>query len=186
MRSREETDKVYTDIIKEVTSRVKIPVALKVSSYFSDLAITLKNFSESGIKGLVLFNRFYSPDIDIDTLEVTSANVLSSPSDLNNPLRWIAIMHDHVSCDLAASTGVYDGRAMIKLILAGASAVQVASVFYKNGIEYSGKMIDDFREWMDSKGYNKIGDFKALMSNHETGNPAAFERVQFMKYFRSL
>jgi dihydroorotate dehydrogenase (fumarate) len=185
VRTREETDKVYADILKEVTSSVKIPVALKVSSYFSDLAITLKKFSESGIKGLVMFNRFYSPDIDIDALEVTSGNVLSSPSDINNPIRWIGIMHDHVSCDLAASTGVYDGRAMIKLILAGASAVQAASVFYKNGIEYSDKMIDDLRVWMDSKGYNKIDDFKALLSNHETGNPAAFERVQFMKYFRN-
>jgi dihydroorotate dehydrogenase (fumarate) len=94
-------------------------------------------------------------------------------------------MHDHVSCDLAASTGVYDGKAMIKLILAGASVVQAASVFYKNGIEYSVRMIDDLRGWMDSKGYNRIDDFKALMSNHETGNPAAFQRVQFMKYFRS-
>ncbi len=183
-RSREETDRVYMDIINAVKKQVKIPIALKVSFYFSDLAQMLMKFSESGIKGLVLFNRFYSPDIDIDSLEITSANVLSSPSDINNSLRWIAIMHDHVKCDLASSTGVYDGNGIIKMILAGASAVQVASAFYKNGVDHAELMLSELRQWMDKKGYGKIEDFKGLMSQHDTGNPAAFERVQFMKYFR--
>jgi dihydroorotate dehydrogenase (fumarate) len=175
---------VYFDIIREVVSKVKIPVALKVSYYFSDLAITLKKFSETGIGGLVLFNRFYSPDIDIDTMEVTTSSVLSSPSDFTNALRWIAIMHDHVKCDLAASTGVHDGRTMVKMILAGASAVQVASAFYRNGVDHASLMLNDMKNWMEKKGYKSTDDFRALMSNHETGNPAAFQRVQFMKYFR--
>jgi dihydroorotate dehydrogenase (fumarate) len=140
--------------------------------------------SETAIKGIVLFNRFYSPDIDIDTLEVSSASVLSNPGDITTSLRWTAIMHDHVSCDLAASTGAHTGKDMVKLILAGASAVQVASAFYKNGVDYASIMIKDLENWMDQKGYSSISEFKGKMSQHETGNPAAFQRVQFMKYFR--
>ncbi len=183
-RAKEETEQVYFNIIKEVTSQVKIPVALKVSFYFSDLALMLKKFSETEIKGLVLFNRFYSPDIDVDTMEVTSSDVLSNPADITTPLRWIGILHDIVSCDLCGSTGVHDGKGLIKLILAGASAVQVASAFYKNGLDYSEKLLHELKEWMDTHDYKSINDFKALMSQHETANPAAFQRVQFMKYFR--
>jgi len=183
-RTKEESEKVYFEIIREVTRQVKIPVSLKISYYFSDLAIMLKRFSETAIKGLVLFNRFYSPDIDIENLEVTSASVLSHPGDFSNTLRWVGIMYDHVSCDMAASTGVHDGKTLIKMILAGAAAVQVASAFYRNGMDYAGDMIRELREWMDLKEYAKIDDFKALMSQNETGNPAAFQRVQFMKYFR--
>lgn len=183
-RGKVETDKVYFDIIKQVTSQVKIPVSLKLSFYFSDLAIMLKKFSETEIKGMVLFNRFYNPDIDIDTMEVISSNVFSTKEDMATSLRWIAIMHDHVKCDLAASTGVHDASGIIKMILAGASAVQVASAFYNNGVEYAAVMLKELEEWMDLKKYKSIDDFKALMSHHETGNPAAFQRVQFMKYYR--
>ncbi len=183
-RSKSENEKVYFDIIKEVTSQVKIPVALKISFYFSDLAIMIKKLSETDINGLVLFNRFYSPDIDTDTMEVTSASVLSNPGDIATSLRWIGIMHDHVSCDLAASTGVHSGNDMVKMILAGASAVQVASAFYKNGVDYATVLLKEVEEWIDTRGYKSIKDFKGLMSQHETGNPAAFQRVQFMKYFR--
>jgi len=183
-RSKSENEKVYFDIIKQVVGQVKIPVSLKISFYFSDLAIMIKKLSESGIKGLVLFNRFYSPDIDIDTMEVSSASVLSNPGEYSTALRWIGIMHDHVSCDLAASTGVHTGGDMVKMILAGASAVQVASAFYKNGVDYCGEMLTQFNQWMDNKGFASVSDFKAKMSQHETSNPAAFQRVQFMKYFR--
>jgi dihydroorotate dehydrogenase (fumarate) len=131
-----------------------------------------------------MFNRFYSPDIDIDSMELTSASVLSNPGDYSTAIRWIAIMHKHVSCDLAASTGVYTGRDMVKMILAGASAVQVASVFYKNGVDYAAVMLKDLDAWMDSKAFKSISDFKGMMSQNETENPAAFQRVQFMKYFR--
>ena len=183
-RTKDENEKVYFDIIKEVRKQVKIPIALKVSFYFSDLAIMLRKLSESGISGLVLFNRFYSPDFDIDSLEVTSASVLSSPGDFSQSLRWISIMKDHVSCDLASSGGVHDGNTMIKMILAGANAVQVASAFYKNGIDYAEEMINVLENWMKKNKYDTIDDFRSLMSQHETTNPAVFQRVQFMKYFR--
>lgn len=182
--TRADNEKTYFEIITEVKKQVTIPVALKISSYFSDLAIMLKRFCDSGIDSLVLFNRFYSPDIDIDTLEVTSGNVLSNQADFVNSLRWIVIMRNLVSCDLAASTGVHDGRTMIKMLLGGATAVQVTSAFYKNGIDYASTMLKDLTTWMDSKKYNKIDDFRGLLSQFETGNPSAFQRVQFMKYFR--
>jgi dihydroorotate dehydrogenase (fumarate) len=183
-RTKFENEKVYFDIVREVSKQVSIPVSLKVSFYFSDLALMLKRLSETGISGLVLFNRFYSPDIDIDTMEITSASVLSSPGDFSQSLRWIAIMKDHVSCDLASSGGVHDGNAMIKMILAGATAVQVASAFYKNGVDYGQEMITTLQNWMKKNKYNSIADFRSLMSQHETANPAVFQRVQFMKYFR--
>jgi len=185
-RTKEETEKIYFDVIKEVTSQLKIPVALKVSYYFSELATILKRFSESGIRGLVLFNRFYSPDIDIDSLKVTSAGVLSNPGDFTTSLRWIGIMKDHVSCDLAASTGIHDGQSMIKMILAGAKAAQVATAFYRNGIEYCAEMLEVLKNWMNKKGFKKIDDFLGIMSQQETSDPAAFQRVQFMKYFRGV
>jgi dihydroorotate dehydrogenase (fumarate) len=183
-RSKAENEKIYFDIVREVSRQVSIPVSLKISFYFSDLAIMIKKLSETGIKGLVLFNRFYSPDIDTDTMEITSASVLSSAAEISTPLRWIAIMEKHVSCDLAASTGVYSGQDIAKMILTGASAVQVASAFYRNGIDYASQMLRELDEWMEEKKFKTIDDFKAIMSQHETKNPAAFQRVQFMKYFR--
>jgi dihydroorotate dehydrogenase (fumarate) len=183
-RTKFENEKVYFDIVKEVSKQVTIPISLKVSFYFSDLALMLKRLSETGIAGLVLFNRFYSPDFDIDTMEVTSASVLSSPGDFSQSLRWIAIMKDHVSCDIASSGGVHDGNAMIKMILAGANAVQVASAFYKNGIDYGAEMISTLDAWMNKNKYRSVDEFRSIMSQHETANPAVFQRVQFMKYFR--
>ncbi|MGD9350168.1 MAG: diguanylate cyclase, partial [Desulfobacterales bacterium] len=139
--------------------------------------------SETGIAGLVLFNRFYSPDFDIDKLEVVSSNVFSNPSDLHLSLRWIAIMAERVSCDLAASTGVHDGNALIKQILAGANAVQVVSSLYKNGKGQIKTMLSILEEWMTKKGFNKLSDFRGKMSQAKSSNPAAYERVQFMRYF---
>lgn len=119
-------EKIYFDIINTVLPQISIPVALKPSFYFSNLGPILQQFSQTGVKGLVLFNRFFSPDYDIDKLEVIPTNILSSPSDLAISLRWIAIMHQRVNCDLCASTGIHNGQAVIKEILAGANAVQIA------------------------------------------------------------
>jgi len=183
-RTKFDNEKVYFDIVKEVKKQVSIPISLKVSFYFSDLALMLKKLSETGISGLVLFNRFYSPDFDIDNMEITSASVLSSPGDFSPSLRWLAIMREHVSCDLASSGGVHDGNTLIKMILAGANAVQVASAFYKNGIDYGDEIIDALQAWMKKNKYKNIDEFRSLMSQRETSNPAVFQRVQFMKYFR--
>jgi dihydroorotate dehydrogenase (fumarate) len=182
-RTTEEKEKAYFQIIEKVQKEVSIPIALKISYYFSNLGPMIQKLSETGIAGLVLFNRFYSPDFDIDKMEVVSSNVFSSPSDLPTSLRWIAIMAERVSCDLAASTGVHDGTALIKQILAGADAVQVASTLYKNGKGRIAEMLNTLEAWMDKKNYTSLSDFRGKMSQAKSSNPAAYERVQFMKYF---
>ncbi|OFX89193.1 MAG: diguanylate cyclase [Bacteroidetes bacterium GWF2_33_16] len=182
-KSADENEKVYFNIVKEVKKHVKIPVALKISYYSANLSAFIQNLSNSGIQGLVLFNRFYSPDIDINNYEVLSTNVLSSPKELSISLRWIAIMSGRVGCDLAATTGIHDGAGVIKQLLAGANVVQVASAFYKNGKEQLTNMLDDLTTWMDQKGYKTIDEFHGKMSQAKINNPAAYERMQFMKYF---
>lgn len=183
-RSAEENEKIYFDIIEEVKKQVTIPVVLKISYYFSNLGTMIQRLSETGIEGLVLFNRFYSPDFDLDKLEITSGSVLSTPSDITISLRWIGIMAERVKCDLAASTGVHDGNGAIKQILAGANAVQVVSSVYKHGAKHIGTILNDLNNWMDKKGYASIDAMRGKMSQAQSQNPAAFERVQFMKYFR--
>jgi dihydroorotate dehydrogenase (fumarate) len=185
-RSTLETEQVYFDIIEEVCSKVGIPVSLKISYYFSNLATMISRLGSTGIKGLVLFNRFYSPDIDIDNFQITSGSVLSSPGDLHLSLRWIAIMSGRVDCDLAASTGIHDGPAVVKQLLAGASAVQVVSALYKHGGERISEMLHQLETWMDRHGFGSIDDFRGKMSQAAGENPAALERVQFMKYFRGF
>ena len=143
----------------------------------------IQKLSNTGIAGLVLFNRFFSPDFDIDKFEVVSTSVFSNPSDLPISLRWIAIMAERVNCDLAASTGVHDGTAIIKQILAGANAVQVVSALYKNKLGYIQEMLKTVEEWMKGKGFNSLSDFRGKMSQAKSSDPAAYERVQFMKYF---
>ncbi|MCF8231838.1 MAG: dihydroorotate dehydrogenase-like protein [Bacteroidales bacterium] len=182
-RSSEENEKMYFNIIKEVQKHVSIPIALKVSYYFSSLAPTLKELSETGIKALVLFNRFYSPDFNLKTMKVTPSHVLSNASDIAISLRWIAIMAGRVNCSLAASTGVHDGQGFIKQLIAGADAVQIASTIYKNGYDVIPGMLNVLNEWMDEQEFDTINEFKGNMSQKEIKNPAAYERVQFMKYF---
>ncbi|CAB1080316.1 Putative dihydropyrimidine dehydrogenase [NADP+], similar to dihydroorotate dehydrogenase [Olavius algarvensis Delta 1 endosymbiont] len=182
-RTTEEKEKAYFQIIEKVQKEITIPIALKISYYFSNLGPMIQKLSETGIAGLVLFNRFYSPDIDIDKMEVVSSNVFSTPSDLPISLRWIAIMAERVNCDLAASTGVHDGTALIKQILAGANAVQVASTLYKNGKGQITEMLKTLETWMDQKNYGSLTDFRGKMSQAKSSDPAAYERVQFMRYF---
>ncbi|MDD2195917.1 MAG: dihydroorotate dehydrogenase-like protein [Bacteroidales bacterium] len=184
-RTAEENEKVYFDVISKVTSLVSIPVAIKISQYNTALGSFIKRLSDTPIKSIVLFNRFYNPDFDINTLDFTSTTVLSTPTELALPLRWIAVMADRVNCSLAASTGIHDGPAVIKALLAGADAVQVASTLYRNGFGYIGTMLKQIEEWMGEKGYKTIDDFKGKMSQSKSHNPAVFDRVQFMKFFRN-
>lgn len=183
-RSGTDNEKVYFDIVAEVQKQVSIPVSIKISYYFSNLGKLIQEICKTNIQGLVMFNRFYSPDIDIEKLEITSGHVLSSPSDMAISLRWIAIMAGRVNCDLVASTGINSGKDVVKQILAGAKAVQVASSLYRNGPKHIEYMLDELKNWMGSKNYSSIAEFRAMLSQKNTENPAAYERVQFMKYFR--
>ena len=182
-RTSQEQESMYFKIIEKLVSTVSIPIALKISHYFSSLGQMIQRLSKTGVSGLVLFNRFFSPDIDIDKLEIKPSFVFSTPAELAISLRWIAIMANKVGCDLAASTGVHDGNAVVKQILAGAKAVQVASSLYKKGPEHIRTMQDTMTQWMTDHGYTCLSDFRGKMSQEAASNPAAYERVQFMKYF---
>jgi len=181
-----ENEKIYFDITREITKALNIPVAIKLSYYFSGLAKTMKSLSWTDIKALVLFNRFYSPDIDIEHEEIKSSFVFSSPSEIALPLRWIAMLSPIVECDIAASTGVHDGTGLIKMLLVGADVVQIASVLYQKGFREIGSMIDQLESWMDRHNYRNIDDFKGKLSVAKTENPAAYERIQFMKHFSGI
>ncbi|HOI31281.1 MAG: dihydroorotate dehydrogenase-like protein [Bacteroidales bacterium] len=181
--SSAENEKIYFEIIKQVKKQVSIPIVLKISYYFSNLGNMIRELSHAGIGGLVLFNRFFSPDFDLDKLEVTPANVLSQPGEITMPLRWIALMHGHTGCDLSASTGVSDGMAVAKLLLAGATTVQVASALYNHGIPYLDVMHHELTTWMESHNFSKISDFRGKLSQKKYNKPDLFERVQFMRYF---
>lgn len=182
-RSCEQNEQLYFEMIKNVLDKVNIPVSVKISPYFSNLASMIKKLSKTGISGIVLFNRFFSPDFDIDKLELVPSHVLSSPKDIALSLRWIALMSQRTECDLAASTGVHDGKAVVKQLLAGAKAVEVVSTIYENGNEHIAGILDFLNDWMEAKNFGKISDFNGKMSQAESDDPAVYERVQFMKFF---
>ena len=182
-KSIDDIDHVYLEIINNVKNIIKIPLAIKISYYFSNLGRAVKVLSKTGVQGIVLFNRFYSPDIDLDKMEIISTNVFSTPQELSTSLRWIGILANRVKCDLAASTGVHNGKAVIKQLLAGADAVQMVSSLYQNGPEYMKTVIQDIETWMSEKGFKSIDDFKGKLSQEQSVEPTLYERVQFMKYF---
>ncbi len=182
----EQNEKIYFDILEAVLKQVSIPVALKISYYFSGLSKTALKLSWAGAKALVLFNRFYSPDINLDSMKVVPSNVFSSPDELNHSLRWVAMLSDRLHCDIAASTGIHDGKAMVKQLLAGAKAVQVATTLYKNGFGRVNEMINFLDFWMNKHNYQEIKQFNGLLSFKKTDNPASWERVQFMKHFAGI
>lgn len=182
-RKAKEQEDVYFKIVEKLVNTVSIPVSLKISYYFSNLGRMIQRLSESGVAGVVLFNRFFSPDIDIEKLEVKPSFVFSTPSDIAHSLRWIAIMSQRVHCDLAASTGVHDGESVIKQILAGAQAVQMVSALYRKKIGYLQDVTDTLKNWMEQHHYTGLQDFRGKLSQPKADDPAVYERVQFMKYF---
>ena len=180
-------EKIYFEIAKKVRSQIKIPIALKVSKYSSGLAHLLQKLSWTGdIDSLVLFNRYYNPDINIDKLKLTSSNVFSTPQDITETLRWIALLSPKVRTDLVASTGIHNGEGVIKQILAGAKAVQIVSVLYKKGPEHIQSILKELDEYMNKHNYADLNGFRGKMSTEGVKNPHAFERTQFMKYFAGI
>jgi dihydroorotate dehydrogenase (fumarate) len=183
-RTRDEQEKAYLGVVEKMRRAVSIPVALKISFYFSSLGATIKLLSQMGVAGIVLFNRFFQLDFDIEKFKVVPSRTLSGPGDYAMPLRWIAIMAKRIGgCDLAASGGVHDGESAVKMILAGAKAVQVVSAIYKNGAGHIKAILDEMKGWMNRHGYGSLDQFMGKMSQAESENPAVYERVQFMRYF---
>ncbi len=181
-----EFEKAYFKIIEKVLAVVKIPIAIKISKYFTRLGLSVKALSETGVSGIVMFNRFYSSDIDIDSLSRITGKLFTTSNDLPETLRWIAIMSKRVNCDLAASTGIHTGEDLIKTLLAGASVAQVASTLYKNGPDQIGRILRKLEKWMKEKGFETLDQFRGKVSDEVEGDPAAFERMQFMKHFSEI
>lgn len=184
--SGEQNEKVYFDILDQVNKEVTIPIALKISYHFSGLAKTALKLSWAGAKGMVLFNRFYSPDINVENLKIVPSNVFSTPEEISTSLRWVAMLSDRLYCDIAASTGVHDGKGVVKQLLAGAKAVQIATTLYKNGFGRIGEMLTYLENWMDKNNFKTTEEFIGMLSLKKTENPAAWERVQFMKHFAGI
>jgi dihydroorotate dehydrogenase (fumarate) len=179
----QEHERILFDVVSRVVAKVKIPVALKISPYFSTLGSMIRDLSFSDVKGLVLFNKMYTPDIDIEAEKVTGSNVLSVGGDYKLSLRWIGLMANRVNCDLSASTGIHDWQTVVKLLLAGAKTVQVTSVLYKEGFSAIAEMTENLSNWMSRHGYNSLQDFRGRLSMDNATNLAEYERVQFMKHF---
>ena len=182
-RSSEEREREYFAVVERVRKEVRIPVALKISPYFSTLAQVITRLSRTGVSALVLFNRFFSIDFDVEKMCVTAANHLSTPAEIALPLRWVALMANRVSCDLAASTGIHDGTGVVKALLAGARAVQVVSALYRGGAGTVRSLLAELEAWMGRHGFKAIADFRGRMSQAQSEDPAVYERVQFMKHF---
>jgi dihydroorotate dehydrogenase (fumarate) len=179
-------ERLYLDIAENVRKRLSIPVIMKLGQNFTNLVNLVDLLYHRGIDAVVLFNRFYSPDINIRELRMTASEVFSSPTDLRYSLRWVAIVSALVEqVDIAASTGVHDGQAMIKQLLAGAAAVQVCSAIYKNGPEHITEMLEELNSWMEGKKYGNPSEFRGLMNYKNIRDPEIYERSQFMKYFSS-
>ncbi len=183
-RNSQQTEELYFKVVRQLQQEISIPIIVKMSYYFSSLSQMIRKLSDTGIGGVVLFNRFYSPDFDINELKVVTTNVLSSPEEFPIALRWVALTYGRVQCDIVASTGIHDSTAMIKQLLAGATAIQVVSALYRNGVDYIGTMLEELEAWMKKKDFKNIEDFRGKLSQAQSGDPALYERVQFMKFFR--
>ena len=179
-----EVENVYFDIVKSIKGQIKIPVAIKISHYFTNLSAFVDKIKAYGANATTIFNRFYEPDININTLEMGAASVFSTATELRTTLRWTGILAGKDKrLEISASTGVHSGEAAIKLLLAGATTVQVCSVLYERGIHVIEDINDFIGKWMDFKAFNTVEDYRGMLSYSSIENPDLYERAQFMKYF---
>lgn len=174
-------EKQYVDILRAIKSVVKIPVALKISPFFSNLANMAKRFEEAGADALVMFNRFYQPDINLDTYEVEPNLLLSQSQAMRLPMRWIAILREKLTCDLAATSGIHTGNDVIKLLLVGANATMLCSSLLKYGINHVTNILNHVKEWMQEREYVSVSELRGSMAQQKTSDPSSYERAQYMK-----
>jgi dihydroorotate dehydrogenase (fumarate) len=175
-----EIEKRYLDVVRDIRAAVKLPIAVKLSPYFTSLAHMAVQLEKAGAQGLVLFNRFLQPDISLERLAPHSVMTLSSPTEALLPLRWMGLLHGRTKAHLAASTGVYDAQGALKQILAGAQVVQLASALVKNGVPHLGKVLQGVEEWMDRRGHSTLAEVRGTLSQKEIADPGAFERAQYV------
>jgi len=186
-KSSAEAEKLYFELIESLKKTVKIPIALKIGYRFSNILYMIDQFYNRGIEGVVMFNRFYEPDIDINKMEVIPASIFSQENERRYVLRWIGMASaQDIKIDISASTGVHTGQDAIKYLLAGADTVQVCSVLYNKGIPYIKTMNQQISDWMTAKKFKTIDEFRGKLNYLNYEKPAVFERTQFMKYFSSF
>lgn len=177
-------EQLYLDVLRKVKVEISIPVAVKFGLNHSNILGMADKLQANGASGIVMFNRFYEPDINLDTLELTSSEVFSSASDIRRSLRWVGLVSSKVTkLDIAASTGIHDGNAVIKQILAGAQVAQLCSTLYLNGAGVVTEMITELSEFMRKWNFKKLDDFRGRLSYKNIPDPMVYERSQFMKYF---
>ncbi|NOY06013.1 MAG: dihydroorotate dehydrogenase-like protein [Chlorobi bacterium] len=184
-----EVEAMYVEDVKRIKATVSIPVAVKISPFFSALANVARRLDEAGADALVLFNRFYQPDIDLEKLEVFPNLILSTEHEMRLPLRWIAVLHGRVKASLAATTGIYTERDVLKMLMAGADVTMLCSALYRNGIQHprsTRALLDRLRAWMEEHEYISVEQMKGSMSQKNVAEPAAFERANYMKTLQSF
>ncbi|UCD40647.1 MAG: dihydroorotate dehydrogenase-like protein [Chloroflexota bacterium] len=181
-----EIEKEYLDLVRAIRDSINIPIAVKLSPFFTNLPNFARNLVEAGANGLVLFNRFYQPDLDLEELEVVPRLVLSSSQELRLPLRWIAILYGRIAADLALTTGIHTTEDVLKATMAGASASMTASSILKYGIEHVVEILEGLEFWMEEHEYESINQMKGSMSQQAVAEPAAFERANYIKVLSSF
>ena len=174
-------EQTYIDILRSVKSAIDIPVAIKLSPYFSNMANMAQRLDDAGANALVLFNRFYQPDIDLEEFEVKPNVILSTSHAMRLPMRWIAILRDKVAADLAATSGIHTGVDVVKMLLVGSNVTMVCSALLKHGIFHIQNMENHLVEWMEQNEYQSVSEMIGAMSQQKTTDPSAFERAQYMK-----
>jgi dihydroorotate dehydrogenase (fumarate) len=175
----------YCDLVKEVKASVHIPVAVKISPFFTAMANVGKRLDAAGADGLVLFNRFYQPDIDIDDLEIVPSLVLSESNELRLRLHWAAILYGNVAADIAITGGVHSGRDVLKSMMAGANVAMMASAFFQNGIRHANVVLHQLSDWMEEHEYESIRQMRGSMSRRAVPNPSAFDRANYIRVLSS-
>jgi dihydroorotate dehydrogenase (fumarate) len=178
--SSAEVERRYLEAVRAVRAAVRIPVAVKLSPYFTSLAHFAARLDDLGANGLVLFNRFVQPDLSLEKMAPVSTLTLSTPAEALLPLRWIAILHGRVKAHLAASTGVHDAHGALKQIAAGAQVVQLASCLVKNGIPHLGKVLAGIEDWLGRRGASSLDELRGALSQRAVQDPAAWERAQYV------
>ena len=177
----EQVEQTYIDIVRTVSSRVNLPVAVKLSPFFSNVANMAKKLSNAGANGLVLFNRFYQPDINLETLTIEPNLLLSTSREMRLPMRWIAILYGTIPLDFAATSGIRTAHDVIKMMMVGANVTMLVSVLLSHGIEQLPKIEKDIVEWLEVKGYDALSQLQGSLSQANCPDPSVFERVQYLQ-----
>jgi dihydroorotate dehydrogenase (fumarate) len=176
-----QVEQTYLDVLKAVKGAVSIPVAVKLSPFFTNFANMAKRLDKAGANGLVLFNRFYQPDIDLESLEVKPNILLSTPMAMRVPLRWVALLYGRLHASLAATSGIHRASDVLKMLMAGADVTMLCSALIRHGVRQIGVIERDLVAWLEEHEYNSVGQLKGSLSQKNCADPSSFERAQYMK-----